>query len=186
MIAVPVIVWLVSGRSRVEIRERTGWKRTSLLPGLLSGAFIGAVVLAAYYLVLRPCVDPIPLTMKVESLGLIDYYWAMALVISLSNSLFEEYYWRAFLVSELGDWTRRKWLICLAGGGAFGLHHVFALLSSLDVLLLTLCVAGTMLAGGMWTWMRVRGYSVLDCYVSHVLADLSVMWIGYDLIKGIK
>jgi len=64
----------------------------------------------------------------------------------------------------------------------FGLHHVAAMMSLFDVQKLTLFVAGTMLAGGVWAWMRLRGQSIWDCYISHVMADMAIMWIGYDLI----
>jgi len=119
---------------------------------------------------------------KVESLGLLEHYWIMALFISLLHSLFEEYYWRAFLLSELRSWIPGTLLLCLLSGAVFGLHHIFAMLSLFSWPLVLLCVLGTMFAGGIWSWMRLRGYSIWDCYISHVLADLAVMGIGYHLI----
>ncbi len=106
----------------------------------------------------------------------------MAVFISLANSLFEEYYWRAFLVSELRVWLGSAPLVCIVAGVLFGLHHAFAMGPLFDWPVLVLCVGGTMAAGAVWTWMRVRGNSILDCYVSHVLADLAIMWIGWDLL----
>ena len=183
MIAAPIATWLIARRSRAEIKERTAWRRTNLLPGVVSGVVMGGVILAVYYAALRPHIDPAPVAAKIRALGIIDYYWAMALVISLWNSLLEEYYWRAFLVGELLAWTRRTRTVCLIAGGLFGMHHVFVLLSATSLPLLVLAVAGMMLAGGVWTWLRLRGHSIFDCYVSHVLADLSIMWIGSDLIR---
>ena len=181
MIAIPMVIWLRWRRRGVNIRQRAGWRRTNCLPGLCVGAAMAAVILGGYYAVLRSLIDPAPVAAKIRSLGVLEHYWLMAIVISLWNSLLEEYYWRAFLVGELAGRWRAAAVICVAGG-LFGLHHFFALLSAFDWPLVALGVAGTMLAGAVWTWMRVSGRSIVDCYVSHVLADLAVMWIGYDMI----
>ncbi len=183
MLVLPVIVWLRLRRRGVNIRQRAGLKKTNLLFGLLMGAVMGGAVLGAYYAVLRPMIDPGPLLQKLESLGMVKYYWLMAIFISLWNSLLEEYYWRAFIVGELRTWLGSKWSLWIVAGVLFGGHHVFALLPVVEWPVLLLGVAGTMIAGGTWAWMRVRGSSIFDCYVSHVLADMAAMWCGYDLLS---
>lgn len=182
MVLLPAIVWLRLRRRGVNIRRRAGLKKTNMLFGLLMGVVMGGGVLGAYYAVLRPMLDPGPVLEKLQSLGLVEYYWIMALFISLSNSMFEEYYWRAFIVGELRTYLQSRWLVCVVAGVLFGGHHVFALLPLFEWHVILLCVAGTMIAGGTWAWMRVRGSSIVDCYVSHVLADLAAMWCGYDLL----
>ena len=183
MVVTPVVVWVVLRRTRSEVRELVGWKRTNFLPGLGLGVLMAGVILLGYYVLLRPLVEPGPVAAKVRSLGVLNHYWLMALAISLWNSLLEEYYWRAFIIGELRCWLRSTWVLCIAGGVLFGLHHVFALLSVCDWPFVVLGALGTMVAGGAWSWMRVRGYSILDCYVSHVVVDLAIMWVGYDLIR---
>lgn len=183
MIAIPLIVWLKSGRSKSDIRERLALKRTNALPGLCTGVLMGGIILAGYYLLLRPVIDPSGVIGKVRSLGLTKHYWIMALVISLWNALFEEYYWRGFIISELRGWSLTVPALCVIGGVLFGLHHIFVAVPLFAWAVGLLCAAGTMVAGGIWTWMRLRGHSILDCYVSHVLADLAVMWAGYDLLR---
>ena len=182
MILAPAVVWLTSGRSAPQIAKLAGFKRTNMLPGILVGLLMSSVILTGYYILLRPLIDPGPMLAKVESLSLLEHYWIMALFISLVHSLFEEYYWRAFLLSELRTWISGTLLLCLLSGGLFGLHHIFAMLSLFSWPLVMLCVLGTMLAGGIWSWMRLRGYSIWDCYISHVFADLAVMGVGYHLI----
>ena len=182
IIAMPIVVWLAIRRPRREVLELTGCRRTNLLPGLVAGAILAAAILGSYYAVLRPIVDPTPVAAKVRSMGLLERYWLMAAVVSLWNSLVEEYYWRAFLLGELRRWTGRALPLCVLCGALFGLHHIFALAGVLAPSVTALCVLGTMIAGGVWSWMRLRGYSIADCYVSHVIADLSVFWVGYDLI----
>ena len=182
MIALPILIWLSLRRSRAQVWATTGLKRTNLRAGLLVGGLMAGVILAGYYAVFRPTIDPAPLLAKVRSLGLGEHYWAMSLVVSLWNSLFEEYYWRAFLVGELRLWTTSTAAVVAVAGAMFGLHHVFAMLSVFELPLVCLFAAGTALAGAVWAWMRLRGVSIFDCYLSHILADLAIMWIGYDLI----
>ena len=186
MLVVQFIVWLAWGYTVQQIRQLAGLKRTNMLLGILVGVLMSAMILAGYYVLLRPIINPAPILAKVDSLGLLKGYWIMALFISLLHSFFEEYYWRAFLLSELRNWIPGTVVLCLVSGVIFGLHHIFAMLSLFPLTLVAFCVLGTMLAGGIWSWMRVRGQSIWDCYISHVFADLAVMWIGYDLIVRAK
>jgi membrane protease YdiL (CAAX protease family) len=102
--------------------------------------------------------------------------------LSFSNSLVEEYYWRGFLLDQL----RRRldnvlWLGLLAGG-LFGLHHVFVFAPLLGLPTAVLCTLGTVVAGVVWSWQRLKGWSLLDCYVSHILADLAGLWAVWDVM----
>ena len=182
MVAGPILVWLGMGYNGVQIKQAVGLKGTNMLLGLGVGVLMAGVIVGGYYLVLRQRIDPGPMLIKVESLGILEYYWVMAVFISLIHSLFEEYYWRGFILSGLSKWVPGTAALVLISGMIFGIHHIFAMLKLFPLMWVGLCVAGTMVAGVIWSWMRVRGKSIWDCYVSHVLADLAVMWIGYDLI----
>ena len=186
MVAGPILVWWWLGYKRSEIKEAIGLKRSNMLTGLGLGVLMAGVITGGYYLVLRDVIEPGPMLVKVKSLGLLKYYWVMAVFISLIHSLFEEYYWRGFILSGLAGWISKTWILVLISGGLFGIHHVFAMLELFPLIWVALCVAGTVAAGVIWSWMRVRGKSIWDCYISHVLADLAVMWIGYDLILRAK
>jgi len=186
MIAGPIVVWLALGHTGRQLGHLLGLKKTNMLPGLAVGVLISAVILLSYYILLRPVVNPEPILAKVDSLGLTKCYWIMALFISLWHSLLEEYYWRGFLLSELHNWIPQTVTLSLIGGVIFGLHHIFIMMSVVPLTLVAVCVLGTMAAGFIWSWMRLAGYSIWDCYISHVFADLAVMWIGYDLILRAK
>ncbi len=182
MIAAPIVIWWGRGLSRREAFGLAGAKRTSGLPGLIIGAIMAGGIITGYYAVLVPIIDPAAILAKVQSLGLLKWYWLMAVVMSLWNSLYEEYYWRAFLVSELGRWTTSTMAICVVTGSLFGLHHLSVLSQLFEMPLAVVFTFGTVAAGAVWAWMRRRGYSIWDCYISHILADLAIFWIGYDLI----
>jgi len=162
--------------------ELAGLKKTNALPGLVTGVLLAGGILTGYYACFAGRIEPGLIVAKVESLGLLKHYWAMAIVMSLWNSLFEEFYWRVFILSQLRSRLGSPLAICLVGAFAFGLHHIFALLPLFDWPFVGLFTLGTMAAGGVWTAMRVRGYSIWDCYVSHILADLAIFWAGHDLI----
>ncbi len=182
MVALPITVWWLSGLSLTEVYRVCGCRRTRMLAGLALGLLMAGAIVGAYYGLLRSRIDPTGILSKVRSLELLDYYWVMALFISLAHSLFEEYYWRGFVLSQLGGRISGIWPLSVTAGVVFGIHHTFALLSLFDWPIVALCVLGTMAAGLVWSRMRLLGYSIWDCYISHVFADLAVMWIGYDLI----
>ena len=183
MIALPLLIWRLQRRSRAELRTSAGLKRTNFLPGLATGALAVVVIVGGYYAVLAGRLDAQPLADKARALGLIDHYWLMAVGICLGNALFEEYYWRVFLFDGLRRRLRSGWAVCGIGGALFGLHHVFAMLDFFPPRWLGLFVLGTIVAGAAWSWMRWRGLSIWDCYVSHVMADAAIMWVGWDMIS---
>ncbi|NLF31924.1 MAG: CPBP family intramembrane metalloprotease [Planctomycetes bacterium] len=183
MIAVPLAVWRWRGLGPRGVAARIGLTRPRPLAGAGIGAAMAAIIAAGYVLVLRGAVDGAGIAAKVDSLGLREHYWAMAVVISLANAAFEEYYWRGFLLSELRPLAGGSVRLIVLAGGLFGLHHLFALAPMLAWPLAAGCTAVTMVAGGFWAWMRVRGFSLADVYVSHILADLAIMGIGWDLLQ---
>ena len=182
MIAAPFLAWRWGRRRRREVLDRVGWKRPNVLVGLGVGIALSGIILGGYYGFLRRVVDADRLVEKIEGLGLTDHYWLMAVFVSLGNALFEEYYWRGFLVSELGERLRSRRRTVFVAGGLFGLHHIFALTWLGEAWLVGSAVLATMVAGAGWAYLRASGRSILDCYISHVLADLAIMWIGWDLL----
>lgn len=182
LVAIPLLVWRAAGLSRQDVLAAAGVKRTSCLAGLASGAVLAAIILAGYHALLAGAIDPRPVAAKAESLGILEHYWTMGAFVALANSLMEEYYWRAFILERMRRHTRSVAVLCAANGAAFGLHHIFVLAPLFSPGVVALCVFGTMVAGAVWSWQRLRGRSVLDCYVSHVIADLAALWAGADLI----
>lgn len=182
MILLPILVWRRRRWSSRVVGEVVGLKRPTMW-GVGMGVLMAGVILAGYYFVLDGFLAGGLIVAKVTSLGLDGWrYVVMALFISLGNSLFEEYYWRGFLLSELRMRVARPAAACLIAGAVFGLHHVFALAPLFSPGFAAAFAVGTMLAGGVWAWMRVRGMSILDCFVSHIFADFAIMWVGWDLI----
>ena len=186
IVAAPLAAWLAMKRTPREVLADIGLKRTRCLRGLVTGAVFAAVILGGYYAVLKGAIDAAPVAAKARSLHLADpwAYWAMAAFISLSNSLVEEYYWRGFILDQVRRRLDNKIGLIAACGLLFGLHHVFVAAGMFSWPVAALFVLGTVAAGCVWSWQRVRGWSLLDCYVSHILADLAGFWAGWDLITA--
>lgn len=180
----PLIVWKLTGRQRGELFADVGLTPPNVWRGLAGGGLFAAVIVGGYFAALAGRIDPGPVVAKTAALGIGEplRYWAAAAFISLGNSAIEEYYWRGFIVSQLRRWIPGTVALCIVGGGLFGLHHIFALASSFPPGVVALGVAGTVAAGGVWTWLRLRGWSLWDLYLCHVLADLAVFYVGWDLI----
>ncbi len=187
MIVGPVLVWRWARLGRAGTLGRIGMRKAWPVAGVAVGVVMAGLIFAFYYGVLRSRVGgygPM-LADKLDSLGIREHYWTMVVVISFANSALEEYYWRGFILGELLDRLDSRAMACVVAGGLFGLHHIFAVLFLGNVWLIAAGVLMTVVAGVVWNWMRAHGASLLDCYVSHIMADLAALWVGWDMMSGV-
>ena len=184
MLGLPIAVWKLSRMDWRQIGAQAGVKRTSFSMGLLLSVLFAGVILGIYFLVFRHYLEPGPVKTKVESLGILNYYWFAAIYFSLGNAFLEEYYFRGFLVGRV-----EKINIGAAGNGAinaavFSLHHFVVLITMFGPGLTIFLSAGTAAAGFIWGYARARGVSIFDLYMSHVVADLAIFAAGWHLISA--
>jgi len=124
-----------------------------------------------------------PLIRKARDLGIIEHYVLSAVWLSVMHSLLEEYYWRWYVFGRLDD--------ALGGGGAyilaslsFAAHHyviLAKLFSGLGAVVFGTAVA---LGGLLWCWLFRRQKSLAGCWISHMLVDGAVMYIGYKVLSA--
>jgi membrane protease YdiL (CAAX protease family) len=123
---------------------------------------------------------------KVSEFG-IDTAWEYALLAgfySLAHSLLEEYYWRWFVFGQLRGLSRPLPAVAVSAA-AFAGHHVIVLSAyfggwTLGTALLSAAVG----AGGIfWAWLYERSGSLLGPWLSHLLIDAGIFWIGYELLR---
>jgi membrane protease YdiL (CAAX protease family) len=176
----PFAVWRLRGQS-----WRAGVGRMDLQPprwrGLLSGGLLSMSIWGAY-LFLQADLDGAGIRRKLLSLGILDAYWRLSFFILVVNAAFEEWYWRGFLLDELRNRVKHPALIIGWGALFFGFHHYFTLRPYFPLALTLLFTWATMVAGGIWSWHRLRGWSLTDCYVSHLCVDLTVLILGAILL----
>jgi uncharacterized protein len=187
--AFPLVwVWFV-------LREPLRTGRASAA-GLLLGAAFSIVVVAAGWVlfdrVLRAAAvfaNASPLIRdKIKGFG-VDSVWKYVLLAafySLFHSLLEEYYWRWFVFRQL----RRLlplWPAILASAIGFTAHHVIVLhVFFKDAPLLVWLLSAAVAVGGIfWAWLYARTESLLAPWLSHLLIDAGIFWVGFDLVRSL-
>jgi membrane protease YdiL (CAAX protease family) len=181
-----VWVWLV-------LREplRTGKPSAA---GLLLGAAFSIVVVAAGWLLFDFALRKLPafatattlIDEKIGSFGIesVWQYVLLAAFYSLFHSLLEEYYWRWFVFRQLRRLVA-LWPAIVISALGFMAHHVIVLREFFAEApwLAALLSAAVALGGAFWAWLYERTNSLFGPWLSHLLIDAGIFWIGYDLVR---
>jgi membrane protease YdiL (CAAX protease family) len=162
--------------------------------GLVWGAAFGGLVVAAgwqlFHFVIRDTAAfsaaAAKIHPKIAAFG-IDSAWKyaiLALFYSLIHSLLEEYYWRWFVFRELRTLVP-LWPAIAVSSLAFMGHHVVVLREFFDQLpwVAWLLSAAVAVGGAFWAWLYERTGSLYSTWLSHLLIDAGIFWVGYDLIR---
>jgi membrane protease YdiL (CAAX protease family) len=185
--ALPLVWVLFIQRQRLRL---TWPKRDGLLLGAAFGLAVGAAMLTLYYFVLGPrgfFTGPAEeVRQKVAEFGVktVASFAVMGLFYSLAHSLLEEYYWRWFVFGQL----RRQiplWPAIAISSIGFTLHHVLVLARYFgwNSPATWLFVAGIAIGGAAWAWLYNRTQSLYGPWISHLIVDAAIFWIGYDLVR---
>ncbi len=173
-------------------RLRPAWPSTrGLWLGLAFGLGVSLAIFAIYFGWLRGVLSdsttPQRIFDKVREFGLATPvgFVVLAALISIIHSFFEEYYWRWFVFG----WMRRhmRWTAAaIVSGLGFMLHHVIVLNVYFPGRFWTmtapfsLCIA---VGGSAWAWIYHRSESLYATWLSHLVVDVAIMIVGYDLIS---
>jgi len=186
-IALLPVIWLLRVERRpVSLsplaRERL---RRGLLVGLGLGLLMGAVILGVWESFGQRLLDAERLAQVEHEVGLTTgaRYVAFAAYIVLVNSLLEEYVWRWF-VFEQAETLVGSLPGALLAAGCFTLHHVITFFVQMDPLPAALASLGVFLAGCAWSLCYRAFRSIWPGYLSHALADLAGLWIGWRILFG--
>lgn len=185
--ALPVVWVFLVQRQRVRV---TWPKRDGLLLGAMFGAAVSAAMLALYYFVLGPrgfFTGPAEeVRQKVAEFGVktVASFAVMGLFYSLVHSLLEEYYWRWFVFGQLRNQIPLWPAIAISSIG-FTLHHILVLARYFgwNSPATWLFVAGIAIGGAAWAWLYNRTQSLYGPWISHLMVDAAIFWIGYDLVR---
>ena len=181
MIFAPIILLLI-GLQLPRFTLRPHFKK-SLWLGIGSGLLIAGLIALIFFLFrtqLSLFSDVI--TNKIETLGITSFYFLFAIFVSLIHSLFEEYYWRWYVVRGLQT-VLSSTMAILVGNAGFALHH-YVLLSQFFPWHLTLLFGTCVGIGGViWSIMYQKTNSLLAPWLSHAFADIAIFIIGYLLIS---
>jgi uncharacterized protein len=161
-----------------------------LLIGLLFGAAVFAIMLLTYHAWFKPAGLLAGVGQNVNAklagfnlTGPVAFF-VLATFYSLLHSFLEEYYWRWFAFGQLRRWVRPWTAIAISALGFTG-HHIVVLSGyfggfTWPTLLFSAAVA---VGGAFWAWLYQRSGSLLGPWLSHVLIDVAIFVVGYDLIR---
>lgn len=181
------LLW-VSAIQKCNVRPTWPTAR-SIKAGLVMGVLIVAIGLFAYFGYLKSSSylqnAPERISQKVADMGLSNptIYLLFSMFLAVPHSLLEEYYWRWFTFGQIRRVTSDGLAMVLSGLG-FMAHHVIVIHQFLQqdwmvTAFFSLCVA---FGGFLWAWLYARSRSLYGPWVSHLLVDCGIMYIGFDLI----
>ena len=180
----PIIatVWVLRRRLGLGACSRSDHLR-SLFPGLLIGLAIVAVMVIWMNSPLRQLIldGGAGVRNKVEALGFLDHFIPFAIFITLFHSFIEEFYWRWFVFGHLREVLPLPVAHAVAAVG-FGGHHLVVTCQYFPFWFafgLAACVA---VGGLIWSLLFQRYKSLLGSWLSHLVVDAGLMWVGYQLI----
>jgi len=186
------VAWLLLARRWRPPAPRL--PRGGLAGGLWSGVAIVALLWGLYLAALRgsdlAALAAPRIHARIEAIGAGTpvRYLLMTLGLSVVHSFLEEYYWRWFVFGRLRRLTGAPAALILSSL-AFAAHHVIVVHAFIGFgpfwWMTVLLSAAVALGGGLWAWLYARHGSLYPPWLSHVLADLAILTIGYDLVQGL-
>lgn len=127
------------------------------------------------------------LSLKLQDFGLRSSlgFWGVAIFTSFLNSFMEEIYWRWAAIEKLTPlWGKTATVLLTAF--FFSFHHIAALHSYLGWSYFSTTLAfsfATSIGALFWSWLYLKTKNLFWCWVSHILIDISIMYIGYQILS---
>jgi membrane protease YdiL (CAAX protease family) len=174
-------LWLL----REALPSLGGMKRH--LRALPLGVGLGvAIVLAMFGLMATPLGRVVEagapaIRSKVESFGVLQWYWLFGGLVSTAHALLEEYYWRWFVYGQLRRLVPPGWAHAGAGA-AFALHHIVITSVYFGPAWGVPLGAAVGVGGVFWSVCYERQGTLAGAWASHILVDLGIFAIGYRLL----
>ena len=168
---------------REPLIERVREKRH--LPSAVAGFAFGAVVFALLvwlvkespfsYLITE---NSARISERIRGLGVAEHFLWFALFISFAHAALEEFFWRWFVFGQLRKMISVPWA-CFWAAVGFAAHHIVILTQFFPIgwaLVLGACVG---IGGAVWSLIYHRYGSLLGAWISHMIIDLGLMWVGW-------
>ncbi|MFA4846028.1 MAG: CPBP family intramembrane glutamic endopeptidase [Patescibacteria group bacterium] len=182
MLLVAIFGWRLSGRS---IRRAFQGTKRDVILGVLVGCGITLILIGTFFL-LQPLILPYQELIQAKAVSLfpLALYIPLAIVFSIFHSLFEEWYWRGFVHTELAHRFAPS-VALIVSALAFSAHHVIVLSQLFPGILTTVFSLGIFIAALIWITLYRRTGNLLAPWISHIFADATIFAIGYMIIYGI-
>ena len=163
--------------------------------GLITGGLILATIIGGWELVGQSLIDTADFKQGMDKIGLDTpmKFIGFAAAVSFINALLEEYVWRWFVYSKWFELLKGLNLpakavvipgaIALAGV-CFVLHHSVAMSVYFPWSANALASLGIFIGGVTWSIIYLKYKNIYAAYVSHILADIALVYVGYRIAFG--
>ncbi|MGD1862642.1 MAG: CPBP family intramembrane glutamic endopeptidase [Leptolyngbyaceae cyanobacterium] len=175
-------VWRIE-RGRIQL-TRPSYRE--LQAGLWLGLGMFGAIYGGYLLLDQRWLDPTLVQARAEAVGLLNpwLFLAFAIYFTFGNALVEEYIWRWFAYRQC-EILVPGFAAAVLAAACFTLHHIVALLGFTGSWSVTLLGSlGVFVAGLVWSACYLIYRSLWACYISHLLADLVIAIIAWQLLFG--
>lgn len=185
--ALPLAWWLWIDQGKLRLPKL---QRQHLLVGTVSGLLFFAIIVGAYLLIGKQWIDVVEIRNRAQEVGFLAglfnrtvyiVYIASGLFYSFINSLIEELVWRGFVYSQCEVLIPAKLAVFLSAL-FFTLHHIIDLAAYFDWRVIVLGSSAVFIAGVVWSWFYRIHRSIWPSYISHVLADLAIFVVGFQIL----
>jgi membrane protease YdiL (CAAX protease family) len=183
VVAVP-LVWAGASGTGGMLRQALV-NRRGLVPGIVVGVTISALIIATYVLLGRRLLSPDHMQQMATRVGLTTptVYLTGAAYWVLVNAPLEELVYRWFVIRAASTLGWGRWAILLSAA-AFVLHHVVAMAVYCSPVAVGIICAGIFTGGLIWALMMRRFDSLPAVTVSHAIVDICVFALGYHILFG--
>jgi uncharacterized protein len=160
----------------------------SLLPGVGFGLLVVTVLVVLLKATpLAALIDENSprIAARIHDLGVADHFLWFAIFISFAHAALEEFYWRWFVFRQSLKLMPVAVAYVVAAVG-FASHHIVILSQFFPLgwaLALGACVG---IGGAVWCWIYRRHHSLLGPWASHMIIDLGLMWVGWEVLQAVK
>ncbi len=158
--------------------------KSSIITGFVSGILIFLSSLLLYFLLNKQFeIYKSTIINKLSDFKLnnLFLYFLFGFYMFIINSLIEEFYWRYFVFNGL----KIKFSYILAGiigSIGFTLHHIIILSQYFSISLTIILSSIVCIAGFIWCMTLQKSNNIIGPWISHIIADLIIIIIGYRLI----
>jgi membrane protease YdiL (CAAX protease family) len=119
---------------------------------------------------------------QVKAFGVMDYYFLFGFFIAVVHSALEEFFWRGFVYGHLRRIVPIPVAHLLAAVG-FAAHHVVVLNQFFPTATAWFLSLGVAVGGLVWSLLYQRYGTLLGAWVSHLIADVAILIIGWQLMQ---
>ncbi|MGF1540709.1 MAG: CPBP family intramembrane glutamic endopeptidase [Pleurocapsa sp.] len=185
-----VKIWLVvlplfwTWKTNPEVLRLPRLKKQQILVGIAWGLLMFAAIIAAYWFLGRQSINLTAIRRKAVEVGItnLNIYLAGFFYWSFINSFIEECIWRGFVYSQCAV-LMNSLVAVIFSALFFTLHHSIALYGyTHNWLIVGVGSLGVFLAGVIWSFCYQTSGSIVPGYISHILADLAIALIGWQLL----